>query len=255
MGRLSNKVAVITGGALGIGRATVRLFAEEGARVAILDILDKEGKEAAGEIQKLGGKAGFWKIDVSKEDEVKKGIAEVKKTFGRIDVLVNNAGITGIRKPTHEIPEEEWDRVMSINAKSVYFCTKHAVPFMKKNGGGSIINVASVLGMVGSPGAPPYVASKAAVRLMSKTDALIYAKDNIRVNSVNPGYIWTPLIENHLKSKGDMEAGRKALDALHPLGHIGEPIDVAWAILYLASEESRFVTGSDLVIDGGYTAQ
>ncbi|MBI5588756.1 MAG: glucose 1-dehydrogenase [Deltaproteobacteria bacterium] len=255
MGRVANKVAIVTGGAQGIGRATSLLLAAEGAKVAVVDILEKEGKEAADKIKVSGGKAWFWQMDVSKEQEIEKVFAEVHKAFGRIDILVNNAGITGVRKPTHEITEEEWDRVMDINTKSVFFCTKHAVPYMRNSGGGSIVNVASVIGMVGSPGAPPYVASKAAVRLMSRTDALIYAKDKIRVNAVCPGYVWTPLIEGALKAKGDVEAGRKALASLHPLGHIGEAEDAAYGILYLVSDESKFVTGSDLVIDGGYTAQ
>ncbi|MBI2401092.1 MAG: SDR family oxidoreductase, partial [Deltaproteobacteria bacterium] len=178
-----------------------------------------------------------------------------KDRFGRIDILVNNAGITGVKKPTHEITAEEWDRVMNINVKGVFYCTKHAIPYMKASGGGSIINIASVIGMVAYTAAPPYVASKAAVRLMSKTDALIYAKDRLRVNAIVPGYVWTPLIENALKAKGDVDAGKKALEALHPIGHLGEPLDIAYGILYLASDESKFVTGSDLVIDGGYTAQ
>lgn len=255
MGRLNSKVVIVTGGAQGIGRATCLLLAKEGAKVAVVDILDREGKEVADKIKVAGGKGWFWHLDVSMEEDVGKVFAEIHKAFGRIDVLVNNAGITGVRKPTHEITEEEWDKVSAINVKSVFFCTKHVIPYMKQAGGGSIINIASVLGMVSSAGAPPYVASKAAIRLMSKTDALTYAGDRIRVNSVNPGFIWTPLIEAHLKSKGDVEEGRKSLDALHPLGHIGEPEDVAYGILYLASDESKFVTGSDLVIDGGYTAQ
>lgn len=255
MGRVSDKVVIVTGGAQGIGRATSLLLAAEGAKVAVVDLLEKEGKDVVGEIRKRGGEALFWRLDVSKEEEVKKVFAEVRKTFGRVDGLVNNAGVTGVRKPTHEIAEGEWDAVMAVNTKSVFFCTKHAVPYMKEAGGGSIINVASVIGMVGTPGAPPYVASKAAVRLMSRTDALIYAKDKIRVNAVCPGYVWTPLIENALKARGDVETGKKALSDLHPLGHLGEPEDVAWGILYLASDESKFVTGSDLVIDGGYTAQ
>lgn len=255
MGRVANKVAVVTGGALGIGRAVSLLLAKEGAKVAVVDVLEKEGREVADSIKGTVSKAGFWKADVSVETDVEKAFEDIYKTFRRIDILVNNAGITGVRKPTDEVTEEEWERVMAVNAKSVFLCTKHAVPYMRRSGGGSIINVASVLGMVSSPSAPPYVASKAAVRLMSKTDALVYAKDNIRVNSVNPGFIWTPLIENFLKSKGDVEEGRKALDALHPIGHIGEPDDVAYGILYLASNESKFVTGTDFVIDGGYTAQ
>ena len=255
MGRVANKVAIVTGGAQGIGRATSLLLASEGARVAVLDLLEKEGKEVAERIKVSGGKAWFWSVDVSKEEDIERVFAEVHKTYGRIDILVNNAGITGVKKPTHEITEEEWETVMRINTKSVFFATKHAVPYMKASGGGSIVNVASVIGLVGSPGAPPYVASKAAVRLMSKTDALIYAGDRIRVNAVCPGYVWTPLIEKGLKAAGDVEAGRKALDALHPIGHIGEAEDVAYGILYLASDESKFVTGSDLVIDGGYTAR
>jgi len=179
----------------------------------------------------------------------------VRDRFGSVDILVNNAGITGVRKPTHEITAEEWDRVMAVNVKGVFYCTKHAIPSMLAAGGGSIINIASVIGMVAYAAAPPYVASKAAVRLMSKTDALIYAKDGIRVNAIVPGYVWTPLIENALLAKGDVDAGKKALEALHPVGRLGEPLDIAYGILYLASDESKFVTGSDLVIDGGYTAQ
>lgn len=255
MGRVANKVAIVTGGALGIGRATCELLAKEGARVAVVDILEKEGMELADAIKRSGGEAGFFKADVTVEQEIEKALSEINAKFGSVDVLVNNAGITGVRKPTHEITEEEWDKVMAINVKSVFLCTKHAIPYMRKAGGGSVINIASVLGMVASPGTPPYIASKAAVRLMSKTDALIYAKEKIRINSVNPGFVWTPLIENFLKSKGDVEGGRKSLDALHPIGHIGEPMDVAYGVLYLASDESKFVTGSELVIDGGYTAQ
>lgn len=255
MGRVANKVAIVTGGAQGIGRAASLLLASEGAKVAVVDLLEKEGKEVAEKIKVSGGKAWFWPLDVTKEEEIEKVFAGVHKTFGHIDILVNNAGITGVKKPTHEITEEEWDAVMNINAKSVFLATKHAVPYMMASGGGSIVNVASVIGMVGNTTAPPYVASKAAVRLMSRTDALIYAKDKIRVNAVCPGYVWTPLIERGLKAGGDVEAGRKALDALHPLGHIAEPEDVAYGILYLASDESKFVTGSDLVIDGGYTAR
>jgi NAD(P)-dependent dehydrogenase (short-subunit alcohol dehydrogenase family) len=254
-GRLAGKAAIVTGGGLGIGRAAALLFAKEGARVAVLDVSVKEGESTAAEINSSGGTAVFIRVDVSREDEVKEALAEVHGSFGSLDVLVNNAGITGVRKPTHEVSEQEWDLVMAVNVKGVFFCTKHAVPFMKDSGGGSIINVASFLGMVSMAGVPPYTASKAAVRYMSKTDALIYAPDNIRVNSVNPGYIRTPLIENYLKSTGDAEKSRAALVAMQPIGRLGEPEDVAYGILYLASDESKFITGSDLVIDGGLTAR
>jgi len=144
---------------------------------------------------------------------------------------------------------------MAVNVKGVFFCAKHAVPYMRTAGGGSIINLSSIYGPVGAPDNPPYHASKGAVRLMSKTDALLYAHDGIRVNSVHPGFIWTPMVEDYLRTTGDVSAGRSALDSLHPIGHIGEPDDIGYAILYLASGESKFVTGSELVVDGGYTAR
>lgn len=246
---------MVTGGALGIGRATCLLLVREGASVAVTDVLDREGQALADEIKKTGGKAGFWHMDVAREAEVKKTFGEIAQGFGKIDVLVNNAGISGANKPTHELSEDEWDRVMAVNVKGVFFGTKHAVGHMKRSGGGSIINLSSIYGIISAMDVPPYHASKGAVRLMTKTDALLYARDKIRVNSVHPGYIWTPMVENHLKSVGNVEAGRKMLDELHPLGHIGEAGDIAYGILYLASDESKFVTGSELVIDGGYTAR
>jgi NAD(P)-dependent dehydrogenase (short-subunit alcohol dehydrogenase family) len=240
---------------LGIGRSTCIHLAKEGAKVAVTDILDKEGQDVTNQIQKSGGTAKFWHLDVSNEKEIQKVFADIQKTFGKIDILVNNAGIAGVSKPTHEITEEEWDRVMAVNVKGVFFCTKHVIPYMKKTGGGSIINLSSIYGIVSAPDVPPYHASKGAVRIMTKTDAFLYAKDRIRVNSVHPGFIWTPMVENFLKSQGDVEAGRKMLDSLHPVGYIGEPEDIAYGIIYLASDESKFVTGSELVIDGGYTAR
>lgn len=255
MKRVEGKVAIVTGGALGIGRATCVLLAKEGARAAVTDILDKECQEVVDEIRTFEGVSKFWHLDVSNEEEVQKVFADIHKTFGKIDVLVNNAGISGVSKPTHEITEEEWDKVMAVNVKGVFFCTKHVIPYMKKTGGGSIINLSSIYGIVSAPDVPPYHASKGAVRIMTKTDAFLYAKDKIRVNSVHPGFIWTPMVENYLKSQGDVEAGRKFLDSLHPIGHIGEPDDIAYGIVYLASDESNFVTGSELVIDGGYTAR
>ncbi len=255
MNRVLKKTAVVTGGGLGIGRATCLLLAKEGAKVAVVDILDEAGQSCVEEIRKKGGTAEYWRLDVSKEKDVQTVFAAVTEKFGTLDILVNNAGIAGANKPTHEVSEEEWDRVMAVNVKGVFFCTKHAIPYLKKSGGGSIINLSSIYGLISAPDVPPYHASKGAVRLMSKTDALLYAKDKIRVNSVHPGYIWTPLVENLLKSQGDVAEGRKNLDALHPLGHVGEPDDIAYGILYLASEESKFVTGTELVIDGGYTAR
>jgi NAD(P)-dependent dehydrogenase (short-subunit alcohol dehydrogenase family) len=248
-------VAVVTGAALGIGRACAVLMAREGASVAVLDTDEAAGSAVAEDIRKAGGAAHFWRCDVSRENEVADVLRDAAARFGRINVLVNNAGISGANKPTHELTEQEWDRVQAVNVKGVFFCTKHVIPHMRRAGGGSIINLSSIYGLVGAADVPPYHASKGAVRLMSKNDALIYAPDGIRVNSIHPGFIWTPMVEKHLKSLGDLEAGRKMVGDLHPLGHLGEPDDIAWGAVYLASKESKFVTGTELVIDGGYTAR
>lgn len=252
MNRAENKVVLVTGGSLGIGRETCILLAKEGAKVAVTDILDKQGQVLIKEINQSGGKAKFWHLDVSAEKEVEKVYAAVVKEFGKLSAIVNNAGISGTDKPTHELTEKEWDTVMNVNVKGVFFCTKHAIAYMKKSGGGSIVNLSSVYGMVGAGDIPPYHASKGAVRIMTKNDAISYAKDKIRVNSVHPGFIWTPLVEELGKNKPGF---RKQLDSLHPIGHIGEALDVAYGILYLVSDESKFTTGSELVIDGGYTCK
>lgn len=256
MDRVKNKVVIVTGGGLGIGQAACLLLAKEGAKVAVTDINDQAGQAVVHEIEKEGGTASYWRMDTGNEQEVKQVFAEVKQMFGKIDVLVNNAGIAGVNKPTHEITEAEWDALMRVNVKGVFFGTKHVIPYLLENKGGSIINISSIYGIVSAPDVPAYHASKGAVRLMSKTDALLYAKDNIRVNSIHPGYIWTPLVENFGKQyPGGMDAFIRQLNELHPLGHAGEPDDIAYGIVYLASDESKFVTGSELVIDGGYTAR
>ncbi len=255
MGRVNEKVCIVTGGALGIGRAACLLLAREGAKVAVTDVLDPEGETLVGEIRAAGGTARYWHLDVAKEAEVARVVADVAQAFGRIDVLVNNAGISGKNAPTDQITEAEWDAVMAVNVKGPFFCTKHVVPHLRAAGGGSIVNLSSIYGLVGAPDAPPYHASKGALRLMSKTDALLYAADGIRVNSVHPGFIWTPMVESYATSLGDVEAARAALKALHPIGRLGEADDIAYGILYLASDESRFLTGAELVIDGGYTAR
>jgi NAD(P)-dependent dehydrogenase (short-subunit alcohol dehydrogenase family) len=252
MDRLQGKVAVITGAALGLGRAMAIRMAEEGASVAVLDVLDQPGEAL---VAQLSGPARYWRCDVSNEAQVARVFGEVVAHFGRLDVLVNNAGIAGTNKPTHELTEAEWDRVQAVNVKGVFFCTKHAIEPLRRSGGGSIINLSSIYGLVGAGDVPPYHASKGAVRLMSKNDALTYAVDKIRVNSIHPGFIWTPMVEGHLRGLGDVDAGRQAVGALHPLGHLGEPDDIAWGAVYLASDEAKFVTGSELVIDGGYTAR
>jgi NAD(P)-dependent dehydrogenase (short-subunit alcohol dehydrogenase family) len=255
MDRLHGKVAIITGAAVGIGRATAERMAEEGASVALLDTNADEGAAVAASLTARGLKAHFWVLDVSREADVSRVFAEVATHFGRIDVVVNNAGVAGANKPTDQITEAEWDWVQAINVKGVFFCTKHAIAHLRRAGGGGIINLSSIYGLVSAADVPPYHASKGAVRLMTKTDALLYAADRIRVNSIHPGFIWTPMVDGFLRAQGDVEAGKPAVAALHPLGHMGEPDDIAWGCVYLASDEAKFVTGAELVIDGGYTAR
>ena len=255
MDRLRGKVAIVTGAALGLGLATGTRIAEEGASVALLDLHDDAGRLLASNLQARGFAARYWHCDVSQEAEVARVFEEVVVAFGRLDVLVNNAGVAGANRPTDQLTEAEWDFVQAVNVKGVFFGTKHAIAHMRRAGGGSIINLSSIYGLVGAADVPPCHASKGAVRLMTKNDALTFAPDKIRVNSIHPGFIWTPMVEGYLSEQGDVVEGRKAADALHPLGHIGEPDDIAWGAVYLASDEAKFVTGSELVIDGGYTAR
>lgn len=256
MDRVKNKVAVVTGGAVGIGRSACILLAREGATVAITDINQAEGEQLAKLIQDHGGIAKFWLMNTANESQVTETFQQIHSTFGHIDILVNNAGIAGVNKPTDEVTEAEWDQVMSINVKGVFFCTKHVIAYMRKAKGGSIINLSSIYGLIGAPDLPPYHASKGAVTLMTKTDAMLYANDKIRVNSIHPGYIWTPLVEAIAnKFDGGQKEFMKSVGGMHALGHIGEPDDVGYGIVYLASDESKFITGSELVIDGGYTAR
>lgn len=256
MNRLSNKVAIVTGGALGIGRACVQRIAQEGAKVAIFDVLEVEGHALVAQLAAQGFTAAFWAVNVADERAVKSSIEAVADRFGALHVLVNNAGISGSAKSTDQVTEAEWDSVQSVNVKGVLFGTKHAIPHLRQAGGGSIINLSSIAGLIGVGGLAPYHASKGAVRLMSKNDAITYARENIRVNSIHPGYIWTPMVENHLRaSSPDLDAAKAAAGAAHPIGHMGEPDDIAWAVVWLASDEAKFVTGAEIVIDGGYTAR
>ncbi len=250
--RVLNKVIIVTGGATGIGQAACYLLAREGATIALVDINDRAGNDTITTIHSQGGKAEFWHMDVTNEANVEEVFNAVADKFGYIDVLVNNAGFIGSNKPTHEMTESEWDKVMNVNVKSVFFCTKHVIPYLKKNGGGSIINISSIHGLIGSPDYPANHASKGAIRLMSKTDAMLYVKDKIRVNSIHPGYIQTPCLGDIPKKPGmTADEVQVAYDKLQPMGHVGEAMDIAYGILYLASDESKFVTASELIIDGG----
>jgi 3(or 17)beta-hydroxysteroid dehydrogenase len=249
--RLKEKVALISGGARGMGAVEARLFAKEGAKVAIGDILEDEGRKLEAEINATGGEALFVRLDVAREGDWQKAVEAVLGRFGKLDILVNNAGISG-RGRVEDTPVEEWDRVMEVNAKGVFLGTKVAIPAMRRSGGGSIINISSQLGLVGTDhSSPQYQASKGAVRLLTKATAIQYAKEGIRANSVHPGPIVTPMTE---AARADPERYKIMLSRI-PLGCYGQPEDVAYGVLYLASDESRWVTGSELVIDGGWTAQ
>lgn len=252
MDRVKGKVAVVTGSASGIGEAAVKLLAREGARVAIVDIDDANGERVAEEIGSEGGVVGFWHMDVSIEDEVKKTFAAVYDRYQQLHILVNNAGIAGPRKPAHETPVEDWDRVLGVNLKGAFFCTKHAIPYILKTGPGSVVNVASVYGILGCD-TPTYDTSKGAMRAMTKSDALVYAKNNIRFNSIHPGNILTPLfrkLAEVIDPIGVDNAIRK-LSVANPLGRMGTPEEIANCILFLASDESSYVDGIELLADGG----
>ena len=249
--RLEGKVAFISGGARGMGAVEALLFAREGARVAIGDVLEEEGRRVAAQIGEMGGRAIFVPLDVTSESQWNSAVSATVREFGKLDVLVNNAGISAAGT-VEDTTVEDWDRVMEVNAKGVFLGTKAAIPPMRRAGGGSIINISSQLGMVGTDiSSPQYQASKGAVRIFTKSTAIQYAAEGIRANSVHPGPINTPMTESR---RAVPEQSRLMLSRI-PLGRYGESDDVSYGVLFLASDESSFMTGSELVIDGGWTAQ
>lgn len=245
MMRLKDKVAIVTGGASGIGEATVRLFVQEGAKVTIADMNEEKGEALAKE---LGDSTIFVKTNVTNESEVENMVNKTVETFGKLDILFNNAGI-GDLHPTDELSFEHWQRTISVNLDGVFLVAKHAIRAMKKNGSGSIVNTASILGHVGDAQVASYAASKGAVANLTRALAVEFAQDNIRVNAVCPGYVITPLIDQL-----DEEA-REYLVTQHPIGRLGKPEEIAKAVLFLASDDASFVTGANLLVDGGYTAR
>ena len=263
MNRVKGKVAIVTGAARGLGRAQALLLAKEGAKVIATDIDETRGKKVVEEIGREGGEAIFVKHDVSSEQSWKEVIEKTLSEFGRLDVLVNNAGVF-LNKAIEDISVKEWRWVMSVNMEGVFLGTRHAIKVMKNTGGGSIINISSTAGLVSMPDSSAYAASKGAVRLFSKATALECSKAvhdyNIRVNSVHPGFIRTELIEEIIHKEAEKtgmkrEEVEKIFKDLTMVGHFGDPEDVAYGVLYLASDESKYVTGAELVIDGGFTAR
>ena len=251
MGRLDGKVVLISGGARGQGATEAKMMANEGAKVVFGDILDDEGKKVEAEIAELGLEATYVHLDVTTEADWISAVEIAVNRYGKLDILVNNAGIL-IRKSIEETTEEDWDRIMAINAKGVFFGTKHSIPAMRQTGGGSIVNISSTAGLVGSlDGSPSYTATKGAVRLFTKATAIQYAKENIRCNSVHPGPIDTEMIKDTMSDPKRMERRMQRL----PLKKIGTVEDIAYGVIYLASDEASFVTGAELVIDGGTTAE
>ena len=250
MARLEGKVALISGGARGQGAVEARMFAEEGASVVIGDILDEQGRQTEAELQELGYNVTYVHLDVTSESDWDAAVRAAIGAYGKLDILLNNAGIL-IRKNIEETTEEDWDRIFSINAKGVFLGTKAAIPAMRENGGGSIINISSTAGLVGSPnGSASYTATKGAVRLFTKSTAIQHAREGIRCNSIHPGPIETDMIADTLNDPANLALRMQRL----PLGRVGKPSEIAYGAIYLASDESSFVTGSELVIDGGTTA-
>ena len=251
MARLAGKVALISGGARGQGAAEARLFTQEGARVVFGDILDAEGTQVEADIRAQGGEATYVHLNVTREQDWQSAVQLAESRYGKLDILVNNAGIA-IHGTIEETTEDDWDHLMGINLKGVFLGTKYALPAMRRAGGGSIINISSGAGIAPALGtSAAYAASKGGVRLFTKATAVQHAKDNIRCNSVHPGPIDTPMVRGPQTDPARVET----LIGRVPLGRLGTAEEIAYGVLYLASDEASFVTGSELVIDGGRTAQ
>ena len=247
--RLKSKVAIVTGAGSGIGEATALAFAKEGARVTVADVVDSAGNETVEQIRATGGDAIYVHTDVTSASDIQGMVSATISNYGKLDVLFNNAGIA-MRLAVADLPEEDWDRCIDINLKGAYLGSKYAIPAMMVNDGGSIINTASIYGIVGGPNRAAYVASKGGIVNLTRGMALDYADSNIRVNCICPGYTDTPIIQNIVETPTKYQA----LVEQHPMGRLAKPLDIAYGALYLASDESAFVTGIALPIDGGYTA-
>jgi NAD(P)-dependent dehydrogenase (short-subunit alcohol dehydrogenase family) len=249
MGRLAGKVALISGAARGQGEAEARLFAREGASVVLGDVLVEQGEQVAREVSEAGGNAIFVRLDVSKEGDWTQAVEVAERTYGKLDVLVNNAAIAAV-EGIMETSIELWERVIAINQTGTFLGMRAAIPAMRRAGGGSIVNISSVLATMGSGNSASYTASKGAVTALTRTVSVELATEGIRVNAVHPGGVETPMAAECL---GDDVEARRALVAAHPIGRLGEPEEIAAGVLFLASDDASFVTGASLVIDGGNT--
>ena len=250
MARLDNKVAIISGGARGQGAAEAMLFAREGAKVCFGDILDEEGLRLEAKIRELGCEATYAHLDVTEEEDWRKLVELTESKYGRLDILVNNAGIIATQR-IDETSVQEWNKLMDVNLTGVFLGTKQAIPALRRSGDGSIVNISSTAGIVGIGRSAAYNASKGAVRLFTKATAIQHAKDNIRCNSVHPGPINTPFLQELLDNPERLQERLSRV----PLGRLGTPEDIAFGVLFLASDEASYMTGSELVIDGGATAE
>jgi NAD(P)-dependent dehydrogenase (short-subunit alcohol dehydrogenase family) len=250
--QFDGKVAVVTGGASGIGRAAAVAFAREGAAVVVVDVATVAGKETARKIAQSGARSIFIKTDVTKASQVKKMVREIEQAYGRLDFAFNNAGIDGVRAATAKYPEETWTEVLDINLTGVFLCMKHEIPLMLRQGGGAIVNMSSVAGVTGFPAHAAYTASKHGVIGLTKTAALEYAKAGLRVNALCPSYTRTAMLERIVQAQPDLEA---KLQARVPMGRLGAPEEIAAAAVYLCTDAASFITGHALVMDGGIMAE
>lgn len=255
VGRVVGKVALVTGAASGLGAESARRLAREGAAVVLTDLAEELGESVARSILDAGGRAMFVRHDVTQEADWAAAVSAAVSKYGRLDVLVNNAGIAtgGGEIMTHSL--EDWRRLMAVNLDGVFLGLRHAGPAIAQSGGGSVINISSIMGKIATQGAAAYCASKGGVLLLTKVAALEWAPLNIRVNSIHPGYIDTPLVADVLHRSENGNELKDMLIGLHPLGRLGEPREIADAVVFLASDESSFMTGSEMVVDGGYTAR
>ena len=254
-GQFNTKVAVVTGAASGIGRATALAFAREGANVVVSDVATQGGEETVRLIKEAGGEATFVKCDVSQAEEVKALVTKAVDTYGRLDYDINIAGIEGTPAPTADYPEDVWSKVIGINLTGPYLCMKYAIPQMLTQGAGVIVNMASILGVVGFATAGAYAAAKHGLVGLTKVAALEYATQGIRVNAVCPGFIETPMVMERGLAAGSHPEVYQQIAALHPMKRLGKPEEIAAGVVWLCSEAASFVTGQTLIVDGGYTAQ